>query len=211
MSSQAAPDVESPVVSEPQRVGVKVFVKDQETFDRARMIDVFHSWIQEGRVPGTLIDVHDYTHVPEGPGVVLIAHEWHLRTDEAGGRIGLEYELKRGGPGTLAEKVREGIVSVLEASAALEQDTEKDNPVRFATRELVFRFTDRLAVPATESAFDEVTRELENVLADFYGGDPIEFERVGHERGPLTVHVRVGGDEEWSLEELVSGARSAAG
>ncbi len=211
MSSQATPEIESPVVSEPQRVGVKVFIEDQERFDRARMINVFHRWIQEDRVPGTLIDVHDYTHVPEGPGVVLIAHEWHLRMDEAGGRIGLEHELKRGGSGTLAERVREGIVSVLEAGAALEQDTVEDNPVRFATRELVFRFTDRLAVPATESAFDEVTRELENVLADFYGGVPIEFERVGHERGPLTVHVRVGGDEERSLEELVSGARSAAG
>jgi hypothetical protein len=210
MSLQAAPEIESLVVSEPQRVGVKVFVEDQETFDRARMIDVFHGWIQEDRVPGTLIDVHDYTHVPEGPGVVLIAHEWHLRVDEAGGRIGLEHELKRGGSGTLAERIRAAIVSMLGAAAALEQDTAGENPVRFATREMVFRFTDRLAVPATEAAFEEVTPELENVLASFYGGVPIEFERVGHARGPLTLHMRVVGDGEWSLEELVSGARSAA-
>ncbi len=211
MSIQAAPEVESRVVSEPQRVGVKIFVEDQETFDRGRMIQVFHRWIQEDRLPGTLIDVHDYTHVPEGPGVLLIAHEWHLRTDEAGGRIGFEYELKREASGTLAGRLREAIVSVLEAAAALEQDTAGDNPVRFATREMVFRFTDRLAVPATEAAFDEVSGELENLLAGFYGGVPIEFERVGHARGPLTLHVRVGGDGEWSLEELVSGARSAAG
>ena len=108
--------------------------------------------------------------------MVLIAHEWHLRTDEASGRIGFEYELKRGASGTLAERLREAIVSVLEAAAALEQDTAGENPVRFATREMVFRFTDRLAVPPTEAAFDEVTGELHNVLADFYGGVPIEFE-----------------------------------
>ncbi|MEC9298045.1 MAG: hypothetical protein VYA38_01995, partial [Gemmatimonadota bacterium] len=94
MSIQAAPEVGSRVVAAPQRLGVKVFVEDQDTFDRARMIEVFHRWIQENRIPGTLIDVHDYTHVPDGPGVLLVAHEWHLRTDEAGGRIGLEYELK---------------------------------------------------------------------------------------------------------------------
>ena len=52
MSIQAAPEAESPVVSEPQRVGVKVFVEDQEAFDRARMIEVFHRWIQEDRLPG---------------------------------------------------------------------------------------------------------------------------------------------------------------
>ncbi len=211
MSIQAAPEAESPVVSEPQRVGVKVFVEDQEAFDRARMIEVFHRWIQEDRLPGTLIDVHDYTHVPEGPGVLLIAHEWHLRTDEAGGRIGFEYELKRGVSGTLAERLREAIVSVLEAAAALEQDTAGENPVRFTTREMVFRFTDRLAVPAMEAAFEEVTPELVNVLSDLYAGVPIEFERVGHARGPLTLHMRVVGEGEWSLEELVSGARSAAG
>ena len=210
MSIQAAAEIESQVVSEPQRIGVKVFVEDQETFDRARMIDVFHRWIQEDRLPGTLVDVHDYTHVSEGPGVLLIAHEWHLRTDEAGGRIGLEYELKREGSGTLAERLRKAVLSVLEAAAALEQDTAEDNPVRFATCEMVFRFTDRLAVPATEAAFEEVILELENVLADFYGGVPIEFERVGHSRGPLTIHMRVGGDEERSLEELLVGARSTA-
>ena len=211
MSVEAAPEVESHAVSAPQRVGVKVFVEDQEAFDRARMIDVFHRWIQEDRLPGTLVDVHDYTHVPEGPGVLLIAHEWHLRTDEAGGRIGLEHELKRGGSGTLAERLRGAIVGVLEAAAALEQDTAGENPVRFATREMAFRFTDRLAVPPTEAAFDEVTGELDDVLAGLYGGVPIEFERVGHARGPLTLHMRVIGEGEWSLDELVSGARSAAG
>ena len=134
MSTQVAAEVGSRVLSEPQRVGVKVFVEDQETFDRARMIEVFHHWIQEDRLPGTLVDVHDYTHVVEGPGVLLVAHEWHLRTDEAGGRIGLEYELKREGSGTLAERLQGAIVSVLEAAAALEQDTAGDNPVRFVTR-----------------------------------------------------------------------------
>jgi len=211
MSTQAAAGLESRVLSEPQRVGVKVFVEDQDAFDRARMIDVFHRWIQEDRIPGTLVDVHDYPHVPDGPGVLLIAHGWHLRTDEAGGRIGLELELKRQGSGTLEEQVRKAIVGVLGAAAALEQDTASDNPVRFGTREMVFRFTDRLAVPSTEAAFEEITPELENVLAGLYGEVPFQFERVGHTRGPLTLHMSVAGDGEWSLDELVSGARSAAG
>ncbi len=102
-------------------------------------------------------------------------------------------------------------MSVLGAGAENEQDTAGDKTVRFGTREMVFRFTDRLAVPATDAAFAEVTSELESVLAAFYGDVAIEFERVGHERGPLTIHMRVVGDGEWSLEELVSGARSAAG
>jgi len=30
-------------------------------------------------------------------------------------------------------------------------------------------------------------------------------------RGPLTIHMRVGGDEEWSLGEILGEARSVAG
>ncbi len=211
MSTQAALEVELRAVSEPRRFGVKVFVENQETFDRAGMIEIFHRWIQEDRLRGTLIDVHDYTHVQEGPGVLLFAHEWHLRSDERCGRIGLEYEMKREASGTLAERLRAAIASAFEAGAALEQDTAGDNPVRFAVREIAFRFTDRLAVPVTEAAFDEVTRELEKVLADLYGGVHFDFERVGHPRGPLTIHTRVVGDGEWKIEELASGARSAGG
>ena len=211
MTTQVAPIAEDRVVSEPQRVGVKLFVEHQEMFDRRRIIELFHRWIQENRIPGTLIDVHDYTHVPEGPGVILIAHEWHLRTDEAGGRIGLEFELKRCGKGTLSERLAGAIASVLEAAAALEQDTAKDDPVRFVGREMVFRFTDRLAVPTTEPAFDEVTGELRRLMADLYGDAKVEFERVGHPQGPLTIHTSVVGDGEWSIEELAGGARSTAG
>ena len=209
--SQAASEVDAGVVSALQRVGVKVFLEDQKMFDRDRMIELFHRWIQEDRLPGTLIDVHDYTHVPSGPGVLLVAHEWHLRTDESGGRNGLEYELKREGVGTVAERLRGAVLSVLEAGAAMEQDTSGDNAVRIAVTEMVFRFTDRLAVPPTEPAFNEITGELEKILEDLYGDTQFEFERVGHERGPLTIHAKVLGDGDWTVEGLVSGARSAAG
>ena len=211
MSTQAAAEAESRVVSPPQRVGVKVFLENQESFDRDRVIAVFHRWIQEDRLPGTLIDVHDYTHVTGGPGVLLVAHQWHLRTDQADGRIGLEYELKRGSSGTLAERLREAIAGVLEAASALEQDTGDEDPMRFATREMAFRFTDRLAVPTTDAAFEEVIAELDEILSDVYGGVKFEFEKIGHAHGPLTLRMRVTGEGERSLEELVSGARSAAG
>ena len=198
MSTQSAPEIEARVVSEFQRVGVKMFFQDQAMFDRDRMIELFHRWIQEDRLPGTLIDVHDYTHVPGGPGVLLVAHEWHLRTDQANGRIGLEHELKREGTGTVAERLRGAVLHVLEACAAMEKDTSGDNPVRFVAGEMVFRFTDRLAVPATESAFYEIRGELENLLTDLYGGAQLECEREGHERGPLTIRVRVLGDGDWT-------------
>ena len=38
-----------------------------------------------------LIDVADYGHVPQGPGVVLVAHEANIYLDRLDGRTGLTY------------------------------------------------------------------------------------------------------------------------
>ena len=61
------------------------------TVDLAAAIPVFHRWIQQQALPGLLLDVADYRHVPEGPGVVLVAHEAIYGLDQGGGRLGLLY------------------------------------------------------------------------------------------------------------------------
>ena len=41
-----------------------------------KLVPVFHQWIREKKIPDELlIDVADYAHVPQGPGVVLIDQE----------------------------------------------------------------------------------------------------------------------------------------
>ena len=46
-------------------------------------IPLFHGWIQEKIIPDhLLIDVADYSHIPDGPGIMLIAHEGHFSLDQ---------------------------------------------------------------------------------------------------------------------------------
>ena len=53
-----------------QHVRVKVFASRAVSIDDA--IPVFHRWIQERVHPEMLIDVADYRHVPDGPGVMAM-------------------------------------------------------------------------------------------------------------------------------------------
>ena len=55
------------------------------------ILPIFQRWIQEHTIEGMLIDVIDYKHVPDGPGIVLIADEFDLAYDLADGEIGLYY------------------------------------------------------------------------------------------------------------------------
>ena len=79
----------------PQRIKVKYFVQEPAAVDLPAFIPVFHHWIQEHRVEGLLIDVADYKHMQNGPGIVLIGHEADYALDLAGGRPGLIYDRKR--------------------------------------------------------------------------------------------------------------------
>ena len=85
------------------KYGVKLFFTDSSK-PLKDFIPIFHGWIQQQALPGhLLIDVHDYSHVHHGPGILLVAHEANLSIDEAEGRRGLVYIRKQ--PATLREIV----------------------------------------------------------------------------------------------------------
>ena len=85
------------------KFGVKLFFTNSRR-DLSEFIPIFHGWIQKQALPGhLLIDVHDYSHVHHGPGILLVAHEANLSVDEAEGRRGLVYIRKQ--PATLRETV----------------------------------------------------------------------------------------------------------
>jgi len=73
------------------RISVKYFVTDPTVVNLDEIVPVFHRWIQNQSVEGFLIDVADYKHVCQGPGVVLIGHEADYALDMTGGRPGLLY------------------------------------------------------------------------------------------------------------------------
>ena len=78
-----------------QKINVKFFLEKGEDIPLASFIPVFHRWIQEDKLEGLLVDVAEYTHVHQGPGVLLIAHEANYSVDEENGKRGFLYNQKR--------------------------------------------------------------------------------------------------------------------
>ena len=72
------------------RLGVKFFAADPTSIKLPDFIPVFHEWIQKQNLTGhLLIDVHDYSHVHHGPGILLVAHEGNVSLENEEGRPGL--------------------------------------------------------------------------------------------------------------------------
>ena len=66
-----------------QKFGIKLYLNTNASYKLSDFIPVFHNWIQEKVVSDhLLIDVADYSHIPDGPGVMLISHEGHYSLDQ---------------------------------------------------------------------------------------------------------------------------------
>ena len=82
-----------------ERLQLKLFVDPAPHFEIEALIPAFHGWIREKRLAELVIDVVDYSHVTNGPGVVLVGHASDFYFGDLDGAYGLMYSRKRGGPG----------------------------------------------------------------------------------------------------------------
>src|SRR5712672_3004964 len=115
-----------------QHVTVKVFAREPARIDLGDAIPIFHGWIQNHVFPEMLIDVADYRHVPNGPGVMLIAHEANYSLDNTKGRLGLLYSHKLAGGGA-QENLRQAFDAALAACGRLQDEPEFEGKLKFNT------------------------------------------------------------------------------
>lgn len=169
---------------------VKVYATASE-IELEKLIPVFHEWIRAKKITDELlIDVADYAHVPQGPGVVLIGHQSDYYLDVADNRPGLLYSRKRGFEGDFQAGIDDAFRRALNACRLLEEESSLG--LEFATDEVLFRVQDRLAAPNEDATYDAYKPALEQAASGFFGGAP-SLERVGSEREPFAVRIRTGG------------------
>jgi len=151
----------------PRRLGVKFNLKQQPTLAPDDILPIFQRWIQEHTLEGMLIDVIDYKHVPEGPGVVLIADEADLAYDLTDGEIGLYYIRKRDLPDELSDALRLVFRGALDAALALEAEAPGDIVFDFGSAKI--SFLDRMHYRNTPEVFADTRAIMTELLSGIYG------------------------------------------
>ena len=143
------------------KLGIKIFVANPGAVDIRDFIPVFHSWIQEQKLEGhLLVDVHDYSHVQNGPGILLVAHEGNFSMDQAEGHLGLVYYRK--------QPVVDGLRAAFETAQAAARLLEEEptlNGVKFRADEFLVFSNDRLVAPNTTEARTELESAIKSAFA----------------------------------------------
>jgi hypothetical protein len=185
------------------KFGIKFFTPDAAKFDILRLIPVYHRWIQQHALEDLLIDVADYSHVPAGPGVMLIAHEGNYALDETGHERGVLYYSKHR---LAAEQPEQRFAQVaskaLQAARLLAEDAALEGAVKARGNELQFFANDRLVAPNTDAAFAELEPALRAFLERLYAGANYTLVRESDAKERLSVRVRA--DSDATLETLLS-------
>ena len=176
---------------------LKLFVEDASGVDLEEFIPIFHHWITIHELEELLIDVADYRHVPDGPGVVLIAHDAHYAMDLTDGRLGLLYSRRRetqprlGAIQSVEDRLRSVWQCALTACQRLAAHPALSGRLQFRGNELLLRCNDRLHGPNTATAYTELCQHLEPFLATLYTGQQVEVEHCSEHPSRLTVGIKV--------------------
>jgi len=175
-----------------QRIGIKIFADDSASLPLREFIPVFHIWIQKQAIEHhLLIDVHNYSHIHNGPGILLVAGEGNFSMDMADGRMGLLYYRK---------VPSEGLASIfktaLQACTLLESEPSLKGSLHFRTDEIQIVANDRLVAPNTEETFQKLLPELASNLKRVLPESKLTLTRSSlNPKDRLTIRVQTGQSE----------------
>lgn len=164
-----------------QKIGVKFFLEKGWDIPLSSFIPVFHRWIQQDKLEGILVDVAEYTHVFQGPGVLLVAHEANYSVDEADGKRGFLYTQKRTVEKSQQDHLKTAFRRALKACSLLEKEPEAAGKVKFAVNHLQVFVNDRLEAPHGSQSLGKLEEALQPFLSWLYEGEKY---LLLHEKNP---------------------------
>ncbi len=177
----------------PKRISIKFHAEAPPGFDITDAVPVFHRWIREHVIDNELlIDVADYKHVVDGPGVLLVGHEADYGLEVVDGRLGLLYTRKREVGDSLTGAFQTLFAQSLHAARRLEAEPELAG-LRIHTDAADVAILDRLHFENSDEGVNAIGPALEEVLAAVYGGGATAQRLANDPRQPLTVRVSAAG------------------
>lgn len=184
-----------------QHVNVKLLLNTPEAVHLDAVIPVFHGWIQEQVFDELLLDVADYRHVHEGPGIVLIGHEADYSLDKTDGRLGIRYNRKAPLEGNNQDRLIQATRAVLNACIRMEQDSRLNGQIAFNGQEIEIFINDRMLAPNLERTREAVAPDLDTLLRKLFGATTYSLEFTTDPRKLLEARIRA--SRAFSSSELI--------
>lgn len=172
-----------------QHVNIKIMAS-QGDIDLVDAIPIFHRWIQEGSTPEMLIDVADYKHVPDGPGIMVIGNEADYSLDLQEDRLGLLYNRKSPVDVDSQGALKQAFEAARTAAKGLEGESAFAGKLKFDAGDVEVIINDRIIAPNTDATLQALSPEIKKFFAGVYGTEDFVLEHRGEPRERFRVGVK---------------------
>jgi hypothetical protein len=152
-----------------QHINVKLLVKNPEGVNLEPLVPVFHAWIQGQIFDERLLDIADYRHVHDGPGVVLIGLEGDYSVDNTDGRLGVRYNRKAALNGGNRERLKQAARAALSACQRLETEPSLGGKLLFNGQDVEIFVNDRLLAPNNDATRAAAEPEFTSFFQQLFG------------------------------------------
>ena len=177
-----------------QKFGVKLFLNTNGSYESKDFIPVFHSWIQNKSVEDhLLIDVADYSHIQDGPGVMLVSHEGNFSLDQENQQPGIMYMRKTDIGGDFKGRFINVLSTTIQAANNM-CDNNINKEVDFINNSFRFITNDRRIAENTRDNQKLYQDEVRKALVELYPTCEVEYEDISTENERLAFTVNVSQD-----------------
>ena len=171
-----------------QKIEIKFFAVEREPVPLTAFIDLFHGWIQAS--DGVYHDVADYSHMHQGPGIVLVAPDFYVSVDETGGRRGFLFSQKARLEGTNQERLVRVFRDALENCRRLQAEPTLQRKIEFRFDEFEITLNDRLLAPNGEESYQAFKAEIEPFVSRVFGGAPVSLQQESDARRRVRLGIQ---------------------
>jgi hypothetical protein len=180
-----------------QHINVKFYIENAGSVNVPDFYPVFNAWTQTQRLDDLLVDVADYLHVHNGPGMLLIGHQADYSLDNRAGRLGLLYNRKEPVEGTTQDKLAQAVRAALTVALIL----QNENGLKFNGQEVQLIINDRLIAPNNTKTFGALEPDLKIFFNKLFNGAEYTLTNIAEPRERFTVNVTA--SKNFDLETLL--------
>ena len=172
------------------KFGIKFFIEPKSNLQVRDYIPEFHHWIQTDIVNDhLLIDVVDYSHIPDGPGIMLIAHEGQFSFDLESELPGFMYQRRTKIEGDFNQR----LASVFSTTAKAVRQMERNslgNTIQFKTNQFRFIANDRLAAENSDEKQKIFKEYVHTFIQRKFQGSKLEIKNISSKNERLAFNVK---------------------
>ena len=139
-----------------QHTNVQFNYDGTPSIDFNKAMEVLQKWVSDQSLEGMLIDVVDYLHVPNGPGLALIGFEGDYYLNDSG----LRYSRKAAIEGDNTAALKQAYAAAVTVCERLETELG----VQFNRKACEVSINDRAIAPNTDETFESLKADLESVF-----------------------------------------------